>query len=129
MQALFTIRTLHHIICLPLFNIYNWFILQNPDIFFFIPQNPDFINVVKNVDFAKSRFFYFVESRFFYFAISQNLVRRKMQILWTFTPQVAGGLVAPHPPKCIHLYCAMTDGHCMLCLRHNTRPRPRDKKA
>ena len=38
--------------------------------FFFISQNPDFINVVENVDFAKSRFFYFVESRFFF--ISQN---------------------------------------------------------
>ena len=25
-------------------------------------------------------------------------------------------------------YCAMIDGHCMLYLRHNTRPRPRDKK-
>ena len=50
--------------------------------FFFISQNPDFINLVKNVDFAKSRFFYFVESRFFiisqnpYFAISQNRVSR-----------------------------------------------------
>ena len=31
MHALFIIRTLHHIICLPLFNIYNWFISQNPD--------------------------------------------------------------------------------------------------
>ena len=26
---------------------------------------------------------------------------RKMQILWTFTLQGAGGRVAPHPPKCI----------------------------
>ena len=35
MQALFIIRTLNHIICLPLFNIYNWFISQNPDFFSF----------------------------------------------------------------------------------------------
>ena len=34
MHALFIIRTLHHIICLPLFNIYNWFISQNPDFFY-----------------------------------------------------------------------------------------------
>ena len=27
------------------------------------------------------------------------------------------------------MYCAMTDSHCMLCLRHNTHPRPWDKKA
>ena len=27
------------------------------------------------------------------------------------------------------MYCAMTNGHCTLCLRHNTHPRPRDKKA
>ena len=25
------------------------------------------------------------------------------------------------------MYCATTDGHCMLCLRHDTSPRPRDK--
>ena len=25
------------------------------------------------------------------------------------------------------MYCAMTDGHCMLYLRHYTRPRPREK--
>ena len=31
MQAHFIIRTLNHIICLPLFNIYNWFISQNPE--------------------------------------------------------------------------------------------------
>ena len=52
MHALFIIRALHHIICLPLFNIYNWFISQNPDFFtdlqqtvcgcnWFISQNPD----------------------------------------------------------------------------------------
>ena len=156
MQALFIIRTLNHIICLPLFNIYNWFISQNPDcssfrkiqfffsfhkiqiyriatsfsdseivpwnarsfyyqnapshymftfvkylqlvhfaksrffllicnkqyvaaigsfrkiqIFFFISQNPDFINVVENFDFAKSRFFLFRRIQiFFYFAES-----------------------------------------------------------
>ena len=84
----FIIRTLHHIICLPLFNIYNWFISQNsdfftdlqqtvcgcnwfisqnPDIFFFISQNPDFINVVENVDFAKSRFFLFRRIQIFLF--------------------------------------------------------------
>ena len=39
--------------------------------FFFISQNPDFINVVKNVDFAKSRFFLFRRIQiFFYFAES-----------------------------------------------------------
>ena len=26
------------------------------------------------------------------------------------------------------MYCAMTDVHCMLCLRNDTRPRPRGKK-
>ena len=49
MQALFIIRMLNHIICLPLFNIYNWLISQNPDFFsfrkiqffFFISQNSD----------------------------------------------------------------------------------------
>ena len=46
MQALFVIRTLNHIICLPLFNIYNWFISQNPD-FFFISQNPVFFSFHK----------------------------------------------------------------------------------
>ena len=35
MQALFIIRTLDRIICLPLFNIYNWFISQNLDFFSF----------------------------------------------------------------------------------------------
>ena len=100
MQALFIIRTLNRIICLPLFNIYNWFISQNPDFllicnkqyvaaigsfrkiqifffhfaksryFFFISQNPDFINVAENVDFAKSRFFLFRRIQIFF--ISQN---------------------------------------------------------
>ena len=48
--------------------------------FFFISQNPDFINVVKNVDVAKSRslfcriqIFFFI-SQNPYFAISQNPV-------------------------------------------------------
>ena len=53
-----------------------------------------------------------------------------MQILWAFTLQVAGGGggVACSAPS-IQMYCAMTYGHCVLCLRHNTCPRPRDKKA
>ena len=122
MQALFIIRTLHHIICLPLFNIYNWFISQTPDFstdlqqtvcycnwfisqnpdiflhfaksrhfssfrkiqtFFFISQNPDFINVVKNVDFAKSRFFLFRKlhvSQFRKIHISQNPVGFSTQV-------------------------------------------------
>ena len=37
-----------------------------------------------------------------------------------------GGLVAPPSTQ---MYCAMTDGHCMLCLRHDTRPKPRGKKS
>ena len=41
---------------------------------------------------------------------------RKMQILWTFAPQVAGGGGggACSTPS-TQMYCAMTDGHCMLC--------------
>ena len=27
------------------------------------------------------------------------------------------------------MYSAMTDGHCMLCLRHDTRPRPKGKRS
>ena len=27
------------------------------------------------------------------------------------------------------MYCSMTNGHCMLCLRHDTRPRPRGNKS
>ena len=61
----------------------------------------------------------------------------KMQILWSFQasplgPQsglyhgTAGVFVAPPSTQ---MYCAMTDGHCMLCLRHDTRPRPRGKKG
>ena len=37
----------------------------------------------------------------------------KMQILWTFTPQVAGGACSAPSTQ---MYCAMTDGHSMLCL-------------
>ena len=33
-----------------------------------------------------------------------------------------GGLVAPTSTQ---MYCAMTDRHCMLCLRHDTGPRQR----
>ena len=54
--------------------------------FFFISQNPDFINVVENVDFAKSRFFLFRRIQiFFYFAESmfRNFAKsifRKIQL-------------------------------------------------
>ena len=63
---------------------------------------------------------------------------RKMKILWSFQRArpldlhqdsamelLGGGLVAPPSTQ---MYCAMTDGHCMLCLRHDKRPRPRGKK-
>ena len=58
---------------------------------------------------------------------------RKMQILCSFQGRAlpglyhgtAGGLVAPPSTQ---MYCAMTDGHCMLSLQHDTRPRPRGKK-
>ena len=60
---------------------------------------------------------------------------RKMQILWSFQesspwtstrtlPWNCWGLVALASTQ---MYCAMTDGHCMLCLRHDTRPRPKGK--
>ena len=55
-------------------------------IFFFISQNPDFINVVENVDFAKSRFFLFRRIQiFFYFteSIFRNFAKsifRKIQL-------------------------------------------------
>ena len=39
--------------------------------------------------------------------------------------ETAGGFV---PPPSTQMYRAMTGGHCMLCLRHDTRPRPRRKK-
>ena len=54
---------------------------------------------------------------------------RKMQILWSFTLLWncwGEGLVARPSTQ---MYCAMTNGHCMLCLRHYTRPRPRSKKS
>ena len=54
---------------------------------------------------------------------------RKMQVLWTSTrtlPWNCWGLVAPASTQ---MYCAMTDGLCMLCLRHDTRPRPKDKRS
>ena len=38
----------------------------------------------------------------------------------------AGGLVTPPSAQ---MHYAMTDGHCMLCLRHDTRPRPRGEKS
>ena len=62
---------------------------------------------------------------------------RKMQILWSFqgaspldlhqdSTMELLGLVAPASTQ---MYCAMTDGHCMLCLRHDTRPRPKGKRS
>ena len=109
MHALFIIRMLHHIICLPLFNIYNWFISQNPDFFtdlqqtvcgcnWFISQNPDFINVVENVDFAKSRFFLFRRIQIFFISqfrkihISQNPVSRFLDTLFIFDFDVCVGI-------------------------------------
>ena len=35
-----------------------------------------------------------------------------------------GGVVAPPSTQ---MYCATTDCHCMFCLRHDKRPRPRGK--
>ena len=46
---------------------------------------------------------------------------------WTSTrtlPWNCWGLVAPASTQ---MYCVMTDGHCMLCLQHDTRPRPKGK--
>ena len=62
---------------------------------------------------------------------------RKMQIVWSFQgrapwtstrtlPWNCWGLVAPASTQ---MYCTMTDGHCMLCLRHDTRPRPKGKRS
>ena len=62
---------------------------------------------------------------------------RKMQIRWSFQGRVpwastrtlpwnCWGLVAPASTQ---MYCAMTDGHCMLYLRHDTRPRPKGKRS
>ena len=48
---------------------------------------------------------------------------------WTSTrtlPWNCWGLVAPASTQ---IYCAMTDSHCMLCLRHDTRPRPKGKRS
>ena len=62
---------------------------------------------------------------------------RNIQILWSYqearpldlhqdsTMELLGrGLVAP---PFTQMYCAMAHGHCMLCLRHDTSPRPRGK--
>ena len=62
---------------------------------------------------------------------------RKMQIVWSFQgrapwtstrtlPWNCWGLVAPASTQ---TYCTMTDGHCMLCLRHDTRSRPKGKTS
>ena len=48
---------------------------------------------------------------------------------WTSTrtlPWDCWGFVAPASTQ---MYCAMTDGHCMLCLRHDTSPRPKGKRS
>ena len=48
---------------------------------------------------------------------------------WTSTRTlqwICWGLVAPASTQ---MYCAMTDGHCMLCLRHDTRPRLKGKRS
>ena len=42
------------------------------------------------------------------------------------TPPWSWRLVAPASTQ---MYCAMTDGHCTLCLRHDTCPRPKDKRS
>ena len=53
-----------------------------------------------------------------FFGASRGLARTLPWNCW--------GLVAP---KSTQMYCAMTDGHCMLCLRNDTRPRPKDKTS
>ena len=60
----------------------------------------------------------------------------KMQILWSFqgsrqdpTKELLELLEPLVAPPFTQMYCAMTDGHCMLCLPHDTRPRPRGKRS
>ena len=183
MQALFIIRTFIHIICLPLFNIYNWlisqnsiffhfaksssfFISQNSDlqacdlvfryensplectlfllsersitsyiylcliftigsfrkiqIFFtdlqqtvcgrnwFISQNPDFINVVKNVDFAKSRFFLFRRIH-----ISQF---RKIQLSLLIYYSFISAIALYHPVIFLRMFLLHVDTFVVLIL-------------
>ena len=62
----------------------------------------------------------------------------KMQNLWSFqgashldlhqdsTIELLGGLVAP---PSIQMNCTMTDGHCKLCLRHDTRPKTKRQNS
>ena len=70
-------------------------------------------------------------------SIRPRIRYRKMQILWSFQgasprsstrtlPWNCRGIVAPASTQ---MYCAMTDDHCMLCLRHDTRPRPKGKRS
>ena len=70
-------------------------------------------------------------------SIRPRIGYRKMQILWSFQgasprsstrtlPWNYWGLVAPASTQ---MYCAMTDDHCMLCLRHDTCPRPKGKRS
>ena len=61
---------------------------------------------------------------------------RKMQVLWRFQGARPLNLhqdstmeLLLAAPASTQMYCAITDGHCILCLRHDTRPDQEAKKS